>query len=53
MNPSPAFFFSFAVAMLTTFMFGWTNGSMNSPAPVIRAALGLTHDRARPARDVV
>jgi hypothetical protein len=40
-------------AMLTVFMFGWTNGAMNSPALVMRAALDLTHNAAVPERDVV
>lgn len=38
--------------MLTTFMFGWTNGNMNTPAPIMREALGIAHHDSEPGNDV-
>jgi sugar porter (SP) family MFS transporter len=38
--------------MLTVFMFGWTNGQMNSFAPAVRVALGIPHAAAASGNDV-
>lgn len=46
---TPAVTKSAGVIMLTTCMFGWSNGNMNSSGPAIRAALGLSHAE-RPER---
>lgn len=44
---------SAAVVMLSTAMFGWTNGNMNTPAPAMRIAFGIPPDEAAPWREVI
>lgn len=39
--------------MLSTVMFGWTNGAMNTPAAVMRESMGIPSDEKEPEREII